>query len=319
LTPNGGAVTVDISGYGSEQAIMCGIVGLFLKDRSLEPALGEMLGSMLAVMNDRGPDSAGFAVYGARSKNCIKLTLRGRADTDFESLAERLTPFAGGRVPVLVRDTHGVISIPPDRNEAVRSALAREAPGVAIVGEGARMELYKEVGLPSEVAKRFGLDRMSGTHGIGHTRMATESAVTTNGAHPFSTGVDQCLVHNGSLSNHNAVRRDLEREGFAFATVNDTEVAAAYLTHCMRDGDTLTRALERSLDDLDGFFTFVVGTESGFGVLRDPIACKPAVMAETDRYVAFGSEYRALVDLPDIDRAKVWEPEPAKVYFWGHA
>ena len=160
---------------------------------------------------------------------------------------------------------------------------------------------------------------MSGTHGIGHTRMATESAVTTAGAHPFSTGADQCLVHNGSLSNHNDLRRALKREGIAFATDNDSEVAAGYLTWRMRQGASLGEALEAGLKDLDGFFTFVVGTESGFGVLRDPIACKPAVMAETDRYVAFGSEYRALVDLPGIANAKVFEPEPATVYFWDRA
>jgi glutamate synthase domain-containing protein 1 len=149
--------------------------------------------------------------------------------------------------------------------------------------------------------------------------MATESAVTTLGAHPFSTGLDQCLVHNGSLSNHNNLRRELVREGIAFETENDTEVAAAYLTAEMAKGKNLREALAGALDDLDGFFTFVVGTKSGFGVLRDPIACKPAIMAETDSYVAFGSEYRVLVGLPDIERARVWEPEPATVYFWDHA
>ena len=148
--------------------------------------------------------------------------------------------------------------------------------------------------------------------------MATESAVTTMGAHPFSTGSDQCLVHNGSLSNHNSLRRKLRREGIYIETENDTEVGAAYLTWKMQQGNTLGEALESSLDDLDGFFTFVVGTKNGFGVVRDPIACKPAVMAETDQYVAFGSEYRALVNLPRIDDAHVWEPEPATVYFWNH-
>ena len=94
--------------------------------------------------------------------------------------------------------------------------------------------------------------------------------------------------------------------------------AAAYLTNRMAKGISLRNALEESLNDLDGFFTFVVGTKQGFGVLRDPIACKPAVMAETEEFVAFGSEYRALVDLPGIDTAHIWEPEPATVYFWGH-
>jgi len=148
--------------------------------------------------------------------------------------------------------------------------------------------------------------------------MATESKVNTLGAHPYSTGPDQCLVHNGSLSNHNGLRRKLVREGMSFETENDTEVAAAYLSQKLRTGSNLREALEASLDDLDGFFTFVVGTKDGFGVVRDPIACKPAVMAETDQYVAFGSEYRALVNLPGIENAKVWEPEPATVYFWEH-
>ena len=163
------------------------------------------------------------------------------------------------------------------------------------------MEIFKEVGLPPNVAERFGLATMSGTHAIGHTRMATESAVTTDGAHPYSTGKDQCLVHNGSLSNHNNLRRELKREGLEFETENDTEVAAGYLTWRMREGLSLGDALKVSLDDLDGFYTFVVGTENGFGVLRDGIACKPAVMAETDQYVAFGSEYRALAGLPGIE------------------
>jgi glutamate synthase domain-containing protein 1 len=184
------------------------------------------------------------------------------------------------------------------------------------MGAGEAIEIYKEVGLPTVVADRFRLAEMAGTHGIGHTRMATESAVTTLGAHPFSTGPDECLVHNGSLSNHNNLRRELARDGMRFETENDTEVAAAYLTWRMNQGLNLGEALEKGLEDLDGFYTFVVGTKDGFGVVRDPIACKPAVLAETDQYVAFGSEYRALTDLPGIEQAKVWEPEPATVYFW---
>jgi glutamate synthase domain-containing protein 1 len=289
---------------------MCGIVGLFIKDPKLEPELGALLASMLGVMCDRGPDSAGFAVYGAGTPGAIKLTLRGPAGTDFEALGGKLD------AEIVARDTHAVLSVAAEQEAPIRAQLAALAPEIAVVGTGTRMELYKEVGLPSEVAVRFGLERMAGSHGIGHTRMATESAVTTDGAHPFSTGPDQCLVHNGSLSNHRGLRRGLERQGLAFSTDNDSEVAAAYLTARMRGGDTLREALEHSLSDLDGFYTFVVGTESGFGVLRDPIACKPAVMAETDAYVAFGSEYRALADLPGIATARLWEPEPAKVYFW---
>jgi len=298
---------------------MCGIVGLFLKDKSLEPELGVLLSEMLAAMTGRGPDSAGFAVYGAGDKNMIKITLRGPEGTDFAALAASLARAGDAEVSLTPRDTHGVLGVAARDWPKLKGLLGQIAPGVSIVGEGARMELYKEVGLPADVAKRFGLETMSGTHGIGHTRMATESAVTTDGAHPYSTGLDQCLVHNGSLSNHNAVRRTLQRDGVAFTTENDTEVAAAYISHRIHHGDSLTQALESSLVALDGFFTFVVGTESGFAVLRDPIACKPAVMAETDRYVAFGSEYRALDSLPGIASAALWEPEPSKVYFWGRA
>ncbi|MGH8595930.1 MAG: class II glutamine amidotransferase, partial [Gammaproteobacteria bacterium] len=215
-----------------------------------------------------------------------------------------------------VKSTHAVMTVPAAKADAARASIRKLHPAVRIMGTGDTIEIYKEVGYPTEVSKRFDLASMTGTHAIGHTRMATESAVTTLGAHPFSTGPDQCLVHNGSLSNHNNIRRDLKRDGMTFETENDSEVAAAYLTWRMNQGLNLGEALQKSLDDLDGFFTFVVGTKNGFGVLRDPIACKPAVMAETDQFVAFGSEYRALVNLPGIDKAKVWEPEPATVYFW---
>jgi glutamate synthase domain-containing protein 1 len=295
---------------------MCGIVGLFIKNQRLKPELGALLGTMLTTLSERGPDSAGFAVYGEARPQRIKLTLRGAAETDFEAVAAEVGDQLGEALSICRRDTHAVLSVPATRVEEVRAELGRIAPTVTIVGTGQRMELYKEVGLPAEVAKRFDLVHMAGTHAIGHTRMATESAVTTDGAHPYSTGPDQCLVHNGSLSNHNSLRRELRRDGIGFATENDTEVAAGYLTWRLRQGMDLGAALESALADLDGFYTFVVGTESGFGVLRDPIACKPAVMAEADDYVAFGTEYRALADLPGIERARVFEPEPAKVYFW---
>jgi glutamate synthase domain-containing protein 1 len=291
---------------------MCGIVGLFLKHTSLEAQLGARLATMLGTMRDRGPDSAGFAVFGTEDPG-VKLTLRGPKGTDFPALAAALG------MHVEVRDTHAVMHAPLERAAEIRAELVQRAPDVSIVGEGRRMELYKQVGPPENVAARFGLASMAGSHGIGHTRMATESAVTTAGAHPYTTGLDQCLVHNGSLSNHNALRRKLSREGFAFETENDTEVAAAYLTWRMREGDSLQGALQAGLRDLDGFYTFVVGTRTGFAVLRDPICCKPAVMAETDDWVAFGSEYRALVELPGIETARVWEPEPAHVYVWERA
>ena len=298
---------------------MCGIVGLFLKDPSLEPDLGKMLSDMLITMSDRGPDSAGIAIYGQETQNRAKLTLQSEMPArDFTTLAKDLGAELALDVTLAVNDTHAVLELDENLLAKARAKLQHLRPDVRIMSAGDKIEIYKEVGLPAEVAKRFGLQNMSGTHGIGHTRMATESAVTTMGAHPFNTGPDQCLVHNGSLSNHNSLRRKLRRDGMAFETDNDTEVGAAYLTWKMQTGSTLGEALQSGLEDLDGFYTFVVGTKDGFGVLRDPIACKPAVLAETDEYVAFGSEYRALVNLPNIEAARVWEPEPATVYFWNH-
>ncbi|AIC30510.1 glutamine amidotransferase-like protein GlxB (plasmid) [Rhizobium etli bv. phaseoli str. IE4803] len=297
---------------------MCGIVGLFLKDKSLEPQLGNLLSDMLITMTDRGPDSAGIAIYGGSAEGRAKITIQSaNPGVDFEGLANDLEK-AGIRAEVSIKSTHAVIELDVSKLGMVRKALAEIRPAVRLMGSGESVEIYKEIGLPKDVVKRFDVRAMSGTHGIGHTRMATESAVTTLGAHPFSTGADQCLVHNGSLSNHNNLRRELIREGMTFETQNDSEVAAAYLTAEMAKGKDLGQALTGALDDLDGFFTFVVGTKSGFGVVRDPIACKPAVMAETEQYVAFGSEYRALVNLPGIENARVWEPEPATVYFWDH-
>lgn len=298
---------------------MCGIVGLFLKDTSLEPELGAMLTEMLITMSDRGPDSAGIAIYGQQSAGRAKLTVQAAdPSVTFACLEEDLQRQLDLDIKVRVKDTHAVIDLPASEIAVMRAALRELRPEARVMSAGETIEIYKEVGLPGDVANRFDLPRLTGTHGIGHTRMATESAVTTLGAHPFSTGPDQCLVHNGSLSNHNSLRRELARQGVTVETQNDTEVAAAYLTWKMQTGSTLGEALEAALDDLDGFYTFVVGTRDGFGVVRDSIACKPAVMAETDQYVAFGSEYRALVSLPGFEDARVWEPEPATVYFWSH-
>src|SRR5207249_5690878 len=197
--------------------------------------------------------------------------------------------------------------------------VRRNRPDLRLMSAGRVVEIYKEVGRPTDFVETFRLGELAGAHGLGHTRMATESRVTTAGSHPFSTGRDLCLVHNGSLSNHNRLRRELRREGIEFQTENDTEVAAGYLTWRLREGDSLETALESCLEALDGFYTFLVGTADGFAVLRDPIACKPAVLAETDDWVAMASEYRAIAVLPVASEARIWEPAPRVVYAWEKA
>ena len=298
---------------------MCGIVGLFLKDKTLKPNLGSMLTRMLVTMTDRGPDSAGVAIYGQAKPGEAKLTLQSETPAkDFESLTASLKKLLKINSTLTIKDTHAIVQLKECDVHIAAEAIRQLNPNIHIMSKGELIEIYKEVGPPQSVVNRFQLQDMGGSHGIGHTRMATESAVTTMGSHPFNTGLDQCLVHNGSLSNHNFLRRQLRQNGLSFETENDSEVAAAYLTWKMNNGESLDSALNSAIADLDGFYTFLVGTKDGFGVVRDPVACKPAVMAETKQYVAFGSEYRALVNLPNIESAHVWEPEPATVYFWKH-
>lgn len=299
---------------------MCGIVGLYLKKQDLAGEIGELFASMLVCMTDRGPDSAGFAVYGNEPPaGYIKVTLRhDGAACDWQALADSLGERFACEATLKVNANYAVIAVRADE-AALRLALASLDSGLTVMSIGRNIEIFKEIGSPESIVDRFGVRGMRGTHIIGHTRMATESAVTTDGSHPFSTGMDLCLVHNGSLSNHNRLRARLKRAGIEIRTQNDSEVAAGYLMWRMQQGDTLQQALEAALEDLDGFYTFAIGTATGFAVLRDPIACKPAVLAETDDYVAMASEFQALADLPGIDDAEVWEPKPAQVYTWGKA
>ncbi|MGI9482145.1 MAG: amidophosphoribosyltransferase [Hyphomicrobiales bacterium] len=298
---------------------MCGIVGLFLKNPDLSGELGKLFKPMLVEMTDRGPDSAGVAIYHEPAPDgAAKITVF-HPDPDYHwgALSDALRDEFDSAFEDEVNESHCVITTTEEAESVVASIEAHDKE-LQVMSYGSTIEIYKEAGLPEEVADRFEMDAMTGTHVIGHTRMATESAVTTAGSHPFSTGADQCLVHNGSLSNHNRLREYLTtHKGMKIRTENDTEVGAAYISSRLKDGRTLHEAFEDCLDALDGFYTFVAGTKDGFAVMRDPIACKPAVLAETDDYVAFASEYRALVGLPGIKDAKVWEPEPATVYSWG--
>jgi amidophosphoribosyltransferase len=273
---------------------------------------------MLREMRDRGPDSAGFAVYGAREDSDKLVLLARDGEADWSGLVARLRQALGVEAEATPLADHAVLRIEGD-GAAARRWIIAHAPGVTALSLGRSIEVFKGVGDAEEVAERFGLEGRAGGHAIGHTRMATESAVTTAGSHPFSTGADTCLVHNGSLSNHNRLRRRLHAAGERFQTENDSEVAAGFLAHRMREGDDLSGALTAALKALDGFYTFAIGSADGFAVLRDPIACKPAVLAETEDWVAMASEFRAIAPLPGAAHAEVWEPQPAEVYSWSRA
>jgi methylamine---glutamate N-methyltransferase subunit A len=299
---------------------MCGIVGLFAKSPEIEQELGEHLAAMLVQMSSRGPDSAGVAVYrDPAPSGWSKLTLYSAdPDEQWSAVRDGLREAFGACEEPSVRASHAVLVVEAEA-PAAEAWIREQRPDLRVMSAGEVIEIYKETGLPEVFAEAFALEDFQGTHALGHTRMATESRVTTEGSHPFSTGLDLCLVHNGSLSNHNRLRENLRREGVEFQTENDTEVAAGYLSSRLREGASLEQALEGCLGDLDGFYTFAVGTADGFAVLRDPIACKPAVLAETDDWVAMSSEWRSIAVLPGAADARAWEPEQGVVYVWERA
>jgi glutamate synthase domain-containing protein 1 len=294
---------------------MCGIVGLLLKEKSLRPRLGEFMVPMLIGMTERGPDSSGMAVFTEPvASDSRKLSLYcAQPGFDWRQMKAALSGF--GNAELEIKSNHCIVTTCVDP-VTVREWLAKEYPAVHVLSVGRNIDLYKDIGLPSEVADRYGFGRFSGTHLVGHTRMATESAVTLENAHPYTAGEDWCLVHNGSLANPGSLRRKLEKLGERFESDCDTEAACRYLHWRLTSGDSLEGALEHAFRDFDGFFTFLMGTRDKLALVRDPFACKPAIVAETDEYVAIASEFRSLAHLPGIKQATVFEPKPAEVYAW---
>lgn len=291
---------------------MCGIVGLMIKNPSLHDRLGEWARPMLIGMTERGPESTGIAVYTEPvAEGLRKLSAHGPKGFDWHALRGTMPELEG----IEVRANHAVLTTAADP-QAIRARLRAEHPSLHVLSVGRAIDLYKDVGTPAEVAERYGLAGFSGTHLVAHTRMATESAVTPENAHPYTAGQDWCLVHNGSLSNPNSLRRRLEPLGIAFDGDCDTEAACRYFEWRMREGDTLEQALHKGFDELDGFYTFLMGTADEIAIVRDGFACKPALVAETDDWVAIASEYRALAHLPGVKHATLFEPQPERIYAW---
>lgn len=290
---------------------MCGIVGFAAKRADGRRQLGRLVAPMLACMGDRGPDSAGLAVFSEQGDpRRYRYSLFAEGGTDWDGLAGR---FPDGNVEAIGRCAVLSTSAAPDR---VGPELAARPEPIAIFGYGRRMRVYKDAGHPRELIAACRLDRVAGSHCVGHTRMATESAVTPAHSHPFTAGADFCLVHNGSISNPWQIRRRLRRFGIDFDTDNDTEAACRYLQWRMREGATIEAAIAGAFADLDGFFTLLIGTADRLVLVRDAFACKPAVAAETDDYVAIGSEFRTLAHLPGIEHANLFEPAPEEIYSW---
>ncbi|MGY1820787.1 hypothetical protein [Geodermatophilus sp. SYSU D00079] len=295
---------------------MCGIVGLHLREPSLYPRLGELLTGMLCQVTERGPDSAGVAVYGdprwsPPGRSTVSLLTGDRTADDVATAVRATLPEAevvdAGQTLVV----HAAVD-PDTLAAAVREAV----PAALVIGAGEEVAVLKGVGHPQLLAAEFGLPAAQGWQGVAHTRMATESAVTPAHCHPFSVGTDQCLVHNGSFANHATIRRELTAAGAVFDSDNDSEVGARFVAAQLAAGYDLEKSLKLLCERFDGFYTLLVSTRDSFAVVRDAIACKPAVVAETPQWVAMASEYRALAGLPGIEHARIFEPEPEEVYAW---
>lgn len=289
---------------------MCGIVGLHLRDPGLYPRLGTLLDAMLGQVVERGPDSAGVAVYGDR-RRCPE---GFAAVSVLGPVPESLTDVLPDALITSAGDTTVVAA--PLTPDALAAAVREASPRARIVGAGTELTVYKGTGHPRALSATYDLVNAQGWQGLAHTRMATESAVTPEGCHPFSVGDDQCLVHNGSFANHATVRRELAAEGVRFDSENDSEVGARFVASRLARGEDLEKALRGLCERFDGFYTLLVTSADGFAVVRDAIACKPAIIAETGAWVAMASEFRALAVLPGIDEARIYEPEPERVYVW---
>lgn len=296
---------------------MCGITGLLLKNPDLRPVLGQLAVPMLDVLASRGPDSTGVAIYDHDApQGAIKYSLSTQADDyDWDSYLKAFQASGGASAELRRRGRDAVLVTGLDKKRCQQLLLETD-PAVRLVGYGAAIEVYKDTGPAAEVCGRYGVASMAGYQVIGHTRMATESAVTTEHSHPFAVATDLALVHNGSFSNYASVRRELADHGVRFDTDNDSEVAARYVAREMDSGADLADAMRGVLKAFDGFFTLLVTTEDSFAVVRDSFACKPMVVAETADYVAVASEYVALADLPDVEKAKVFEPMPEEIHIW---
>jgi methylamine---glutamate N-methyltransferase subunit A len=297
---------------------MCGIVGLLVLDPALEKSLGAMVAPMVSALGTRGPDSTGIALYSSPEEGRCRVSLRRAGpEQSWDALRSALAAQSDGDLEVTLRCEGDVGLLSSGGSlDATLANLRPLVPDFKVTGYGHAVEVIKDVGDGANLCLRYHIGERRGYMALGHTRMATESAVTWAHSHPFVPAPDMCIVHNGSFSNHVTVRRRLEAEGVVFDSDNDSEVAARYLAKRMAEGDDLEQAVRWMTKELDGFFTLGITTADSLVVVRDDFACKPAVIAETDRYVAVASEYRALATLPGIEKAKVFEPGPGEIYLW---
>jgi glutamate synthase domain-containing protein 1 len=309
---------------------MCGIAGIIYRDGAMHP-IGTEMTRMLQSMKHRGPDSTGYALYGEPQNGELVMRFKladANTPRDFE-FEERLLRHRAEVEARLVRLGAHIHQVEEETPYAFRISLAypgelklladlvEDIPEAEVLSLGHALEIVKDLGDAESVRQQYRLDGFTGTHAIGHVRMATESDVDIAGAHPYWAYPfsDVAVVLNGQLTNYFVWRRRLERSGHRFMSECDSEVIAVYLAEEMGKGRSLEEAMHESLDALDGVFTYIAVTRDELGVAKDELAAKPLVLYESDDLVALASEEIAIRQVVDHE-IETYDPYEREVLVW---
>lgn len=309
---------------------MCGIAGIIYRDGAVHP-IGDEMTRMLQSMKHRGPDSTGYALYGTPANGDLVMRYKladanTPRDFEFDDRLHRHRFEVESRLSTLGAHIHEVeeetpyafrVSFGFDGDLKLLADLVEDIPDAEVLSLGRSLEIVKDLGDAESVHDTYGLDEFTGTHGIGHVRMATESEVDIAGAHPYWAYPysDVAVVHNGQLTNYFYWRRRLERAGRRFMSECDSEVIAVYIAEEMSKGASLEDAMRRSLDELDGVFTYIAVTKDELGVAKDELAAKPLVLYESDGLVALASEEIAIRQLVGRE-IETYDPFEREVLVW---
>jgi glutamate synthase domain-containing protein 1 len=294
---------------------MCGIVGFLDKHEQPDFPLGRTLLTMLQALSCRGPDSAGVALFGGRGE--MRLRLSVPPETDRQTLTDLLQEEGLSILRSYRTGVHDARIATEVDLKKLEQRIQHGLPGSEILCLGEHMSLFKQVGSPDELEAAYRISSLHGTHGIGHTRMSTESRVDLSHSQPFwAHGVpDLATVHNGHITNYHKLRRRFEQEGYRFYTENDSEVIGVYLRERMASGRSLEGAMRSSLEDFDGSFCYLAATHDQLGFVKDSYGFKPLILAETEDFVALATEEVAMRRALGRDFPAL-EPAPGAMRLW---
>lgn len=313
---------------------MCGVAGFLYKEAGRSGPVGQTVLRMLDVLGSRGVDGTGVALYGPPAGEALVLRVKLGGRGGAEEQAARVQTLLSSHAVIDHAEVRGdylrLVLTPSAASEAgeaaanariaaLADAVEHDDPGIEVFSIGRAMEIVKQVGPAQVLRDSYCLSTFQGTHGIGHTRLATESRVDISHCHPFWARPypDISVVHNGQITNYRKMRRQMEMRGVRFFTENDSEIIGLYIAAQLERGASLQEALAQSIDDLDGTFTYLVSTPQGIGMAKDFFATKPLIVAETPEWVAIASEEIALCEVFGND-LQSYQPPAREVHVWLH-